>query len=212
MQFPFLLLVCKFTCSQNSSPERLLLCLKCKVCTPTCQLRELAVAIMNSSEGQQTFAIKGDWINSGICKTQIVVSLPEKCIHLICTTSLPSIFSEMLQDPSNMNSSSKHHLSYPLMRIQHVLLFIYIFMSIMCLIHHMTETGVRNSSQETRTCSTPTCKTFSTQPLDGLMHALGERKLWSTCTLLLTWREKGTKVLKKLLSSYPKSVHHFSSF
>lgn len=60
MQFPFLLLVCKITCSQNSSPERLLFYLKCKVCTPTCQLHELAVAIINSSEGQQTFAINGD--------------------------------------------------------------------------------------------------------------------------------------------------------
>lgn len=60
MRFPFLLLVCKFTCSQNSSPERLLLCLKCKICTPTRQLHELAVAIINSSEGQQTFAINGE--------------------------------------------------------------------------------------------------------------------------------------------------------
>ena len=117
MQFPFLLLVCKFTCSQNSSPGRLLLRLKCKVCTPTCQLHELAVAIINFSEGQQTFAINGDWSNSGICKIQIVVRLPEKFIHLVCTTSLPSYFSEVLKDPSNMNSSSKQHLSYSLMRI-----------------------------------------------------------------------------------------------
>lgn len=34
----------------------------------TRQLHELAVAIINSSEGQQTFAINGEWINSGICK------------------------------------------------------------------------------------------------------------------------------------------------
>lgn len=130
MQFPFLLLVCKFTCSQNSSPERLLLRLKCKVCTPTCQLHELAVAIINSSEGQQTFTINGDWINSGICKIQTAVSLPEKFIHLIYTTSLPSSFSEMLQDPSNMNSSGKHHLPYSFMRIPHVLFFFFFLMSI----------------------------------------------------------------------------------
>lgn len=89
MQFPFLLLVCKFTCSQNSSPERLLLCLKCKVCTPTCQLHKLAEAIINSSEGQQTLAINGAWINSGICKIQTWLAyqknsfiwyIPEDCL------------------------------------------------------------------------------------------------------------------------------------
>lgn len=118
MQFPFLLLVCKFTCFQNSSPERQLLCLKCKVCTPTCQLHELAVAIINSSEGQQTFDINGGLINSGICETQIVVSLPEKFIHLTQTTSLPSPFSEMLQILTLLANTICHIL---FMRIPHVL-------------------------------------------------------------------------------------------
>lgn len=42
MQFSLLVLVCKFICSQNSSPNRLLLCLNCKMCTPACQLQELS--------------------------------------------------------------------------------------------------------------------------------------------------------------------------
>lgn len=167
MQFPFLLLVCKFTCSQNSSPERLLLCLKCKVCTPTCQLHELAVAIINSSEGQQTFTINGDWINSGICKIQIAVSLPEKFIHLIYTTSLPSSFSEMLQHLSNMNSSGKHHLPYSFVRIPRPLFFLFFNVHHPShFIHHMTKMRLRTSSQETRTCQPTTCTTFPTQSFD----------------------------------------------
>lgn len=172
MQFSFLLLVCKFTCSQNSSPERLLLCLKCKICTPTCQLHELAVAIINSSEGQQTFAINGDWINSGICKIQIVVNLQEKLIHLIHTTSLPSSFSEMLQDSLNMNSSGKHHLPYSLMRILHVLL-IFFLMSIIPRISSITwpKWGLGPPARRQEHANTPTCKTFAAQSFDSLTHA-----------------------------------------
>lgn len=179
MQFPFLLLVCKFTCSQNSSPERLLLCLKCKVCTPTCQLHKLAEAIINSSEGQQTLAINGAWINSGICKIQTWLAyqknsfiwyIPEDCHPFFqrCFNTLQIWI---------LLANIIFHLSCSLMRIPYVLLYFF-FVSTIPLISSITwpKWGLGPPAMRQEHASTPTCESFTTQSFDSFMHDPDEGK------------------------------------